>query len=222
MANRIRQSQSVSSLAQDILAFMQSPPPHERICAREDLAHFGDTVLVDAALLVLERDHHIGSPARGYWMPLAKWTNNQGQTELAPPAFLPELLRTLWSRKGFKVYDSSHRFLQEHGTEAGQWAVPAYENVGIEAECRPEPLTLRWRNGMARTVWHRQVLEDPVSHNTATAIDDSTGQGGRAFPVWPCIRDRNISQSPGCTIRLSRPAGSGFRDAVGAGLLSGT
>ena len=171
MADGTRKSKQ-ASLAQDILAFMEAPPPRERIFTRQDLAHFGDAATVDAAVAALERDHHIGSPAAGYWMPLEKWINPQGQTELAPPAFLPELLHTLWIRKGFMGHDSSRWFLREHGQGAGQWAVPAYENVGIESDARPEPLTLRWRNGMAHTVWHRQVLEEPMIHSTATELRD--------------------------------------------------
>ena len=61
---------SDAKLQQNILTFMETGPPDQRIFRRRDLDRFGSGADVDRALDRLARARKIGSPADGIWFPI--------------------------------------------------------------------------------------------------------------------------------------------------------
>ena len=87
----------MSGLEEEILTFMESARPEERIFRRGELNRFGSAIDVDRALDRLARERRVGSPADGIWFPIHYVA---GFEYPLPYASLRQLTLSLLQREG--------------------------------------------------------------------------------------------------------------------------
>ena len=158
-------------LEEEILTFMESACPEERIFRRGELDRFGSAINVDRALDCLARERRVGSPADGIWFPIHYVA---GFDYPLPYASLRRLTLSLLQREGVPTCVSRQerdhfRFHETEGRE-GVWGVPNFEAIGVE---EPVHLSLLWNHGGAYTEYQGEVMEFSTDFGfTATAIHD--------------------------------------------------
>ena len=161
----------MSGLEEEILTFMESACPEERIFRRGELDRFGSAIDVDRALDRLARERRVGSPTDGIWFPIHYVA---GFDYPLPYASLRRLTLSLLQREGVPTCVSRQerdhfRFHETKGRE-GVWGVPNFEAIGVE---EPVHLSLLWNHGGAYTEYQGDVLEFSTDFGfTATAIHD--------------------------------------------------
>ncbi len=169
---------SSTVLAGRILQYMETPPAHERIFRRHELAHLGDDMAVDQALAQLKREHKVGSPARDIWFPLHAWRDGHGLVQYTPPAYLKYLVQSLLRRDRVPLTESvaeqDYRLSWETDQAEGMWGVPTFAEVGVAA---PVALRLRWGKAEIRTEYQGQIMTsyDPAPLCSAFAVLDTEG-----------------------------------------------
>ncbi len=163
---------TVPGLEEEILTFMESAHPEERIFRRRELDRFGSAIDVDRALDRLARERRVGSPADGVWFPIHYVA---GVDCPLPYASLRRLTLSLLQREGVPICVSRQerdhfRFHETKGRE-GVWGVPNFEAVGVE---EPVHLSLLWNHGGAYTEYQGDLMEHTTDVGfTATEIHDS-------------------------------------------------
>ena len=156
---------------EEILAFMQSVPPDERIFRRQDLDRFGPAADVEQALERLARARKVGSPSDGVWFPIHFV---EGLDWPIPYAPLRQLALSLLHREGVAtgVSEQERQYRLFHATNGreGVWGVPNFEAIGVE---EPAPLSLWWNMGCAYTEQQENLFNMSDSFGfTATEIID--------------------------------------------------
>ena len=139
----------MSGLEEEILTFMESARPEERIFRRGELNRFGSAIDVDRALDRLARERRVGSPTDGIWFPIHYVA---GFEYPLPYASLRQPTLSLLQREGVPACVSRQerdhfRFHETKGRE-GVWGVPNFEAIGVE---EPVHLSLLWNHGGAYT-----------------------------------------------------------------------
>jgi hypothetical protein len=176
----------VPGLEEEILTFMESACPEERIFRRSELDRFGAAANVDRALDCLARERRVGSPADGIWFPIHYVA---GFDYPLPYASLRRLTLSLLQREGVPTCVSRQerdhfRFHETKGRE-GVWGVPNFEAIGVE---EPVHLSLLWNHGGAYTEYQGDLMEHTTDVGfTATAIHD---------PQKLCRRAEQLDLSP--------------------------
>ncbi len=162
----------MTNTAQAILDYLKSYPPNAQIAERKELDGLGTSQEIDEALLELQDAHVLGSPAPKYWMTLRPWTDRGNMPRWAPPAALPDLLRSTLERQGIGIRPSQGELEYAAALEQGDYSpgVLNYENVGTD---RYFPLVLRWGYGQAVTEYDGECAPTPeITHSDAFGIHD--------------------------------------------------
>ncbi len=150
-------SESLSPMAERILAYMARRSPVERLCRRAELDTLGSASEVGQALVTLADTQRIGSPGRDIWFPLEAHVAQDGTETVLPPAPLKEMAESLLRREGVNIVISPQErdYRLYHATQGkeGVWGMPSFEDIGVD---RPVPLLLHWGRCRVHTVYNQE------------------------------------------------------------------
>ncbi len=144
----------MSTLADRILAYMTTPRPTEQIFRQQELATLVPSEALDQVLAELAKEHKIGSPAPGIWVPLVAYTTAYGCVQYTPPALLRDMAVALLRREGVPLCRSPQErdYYLYHATQGreGVGSVPTFQDIGVD---QPVSLQLTWGQGHVQTVY---------------------------------------------------------------------
>ena len=200
-------------LAERIRAFMEEPPPEERIFELRDLRHLAtsEQALRDG-LDVLRRAHRVGSPAPGIWFPLVHQPRAHAADRFMPPASIRKMAVNLLARHGVREVPSmadretakAAQWLDDHAGQAhpdadtpdsappvGVWGVPEDRLIGVD---RPYALHLRWGNREYLTEYEDRFMEQPVVAATPFEVldRDAFERMAEAFQTNPIRLEKDL------------------------------